>query len=167
MGSEEKKDPRKRKGLKITIIGFGIALLIGGISLVINGINLRIIADGMFGDFNAPWFETSSRATAFLTGGIFMIIPSILILISVTRMTKYKPRDTENVYSSVFNRARDGSDGVIRRSSEAPTKVIDRAGELRNTMEDRSVQLVKVRCALCGALNDEDAAFCDQCAEPI
>ena len=165
MGSEEKKDPRKRKGLIVTI--FGVALLIGGISLAIYGINLRIIADGMFGDFNAPWFETSSRGTAFLTGGIFMIILSILILISVTRMTKYKPRETENVYSSVFNRARDGSDGAIRRSSEAPTKVIDRAGELRNTLEDRSVQLVKVRCALCGALNDEDAAFCDQCAEPI
>lgn len=167
MGSEEKKEPRKRKGLIVTIFGFGFALLIGGISLAIYGINLMTIADGMFGVYGAPWFETSSRGTACITGGIFMIIPSICILISGTVMTKFKLKETGKAYSSVYSRARDGSDGVIRRSSEAPTKVIDRAAELRNTLEDRSVQLVKVRCALCGALNDEDAAFCDQCAEPI
>ena len=59
MTSQEKKEPTSKKQVFVRIIGFG--LLIGGIILIINGAIVLNKGNSMFGDFDAPWFETVSQ----------------------------------------------------------------------------------------------------------
>ena len=165
MTAEEKEEPTSKKQLLVRIIGFG--LLIGGIILIINGAIMINKGNSMFGDFDAPWFETVSRGGGLLAGGFFMVFPAIFILF-VSHATSLMSRPLKHAGTPL------GHDNDYERYE----KMIEESAKRRATGVNRtevrasiggadSVQTVKIRCQLCGALNDDDAEFCDQCSESL
>jgi len=165
MTGEEKEEPTSKKQLLVRIIGFG--LLIGGIILIINGAIMINKGNKMFGDFDAPWFETVSTGGGLLAGGFFMIFPAIFILFvshatSITgRTLKYAGTtlDKDDDYERY--------EKIIEESSKRRATGVNRKETMTQNIDMNSDQIVKIRCQLCGALNDDDAEFCDQCSESL
>lgn len=167
MNGVEKKDIHKRKRIIVKIIGFSV--LIGGIIVLINGIIIMNKGDRMFGDFDAPWFETVSMGSGLIAGGMFMIIPSIFIL-AVTymgRIAGYMLDEVSKTYDSQHESDFERYEKIIEESSKRRATKENRAEEITSSEDMNSDQVVKVRCVLCGALNDDDAKFCDECGEPL
>jgi len=163
MTSEENEDSSKH--LFVRIIGFG--LLIGGIILLINGAIVLNKAFSMFGDFDAPMFETFVKGGGLLAGGFFMVIPAIFILFvshgtsMLGRTLKYAGTtlDKDDDYERY--------EKIIEESAKRRATGVNRKETVTQNIEMNSDQIVKIRCQLCGALNDDDAEFCDQCSESL
>ena len=167
MNSEEKKDIHKRKRIIVKIIGF--SLLIGGIITLINGIIIMNKGDRMFGDFDAPWFETVSMGSGLIAGGMFMILPSIFLL-CVTyqgRIYGYILDEASKTFDSQQESEFERYEKIIEESSKRRSSRGSTAGGETSNGDTNNDQIVKIKCVLCGALNDEDAQFCDQCSESL
>ncbi|MBY8984322.1 MAG: hypothetical protein KGD65_04585 [Candidatus Lokiarchaeota archaeon] len=167
MSGEKKKDIHKGTRIIVRIIGFSV--LIGGIFVLINGIITKNLGDSMFGDFDAPWFETVSRGNGLMFGGIAMIIFSSFLLFVTYRgriagyMLDEVSKTTDSQHKSDFERY----EKIIEESSKRRVSKGNRAERIAPSSEMNNDQIVKIKCVLCGALNDEDAQFCDQCSEPL
>ena len=165
MTGEEKEEPTSKKQLLLRIIGFG--LLIGGIILIINGAITLNKGNAMFGDPDAPWFETITKGGGLLGGGFFMVIPAIFILFvshgtsMLGRTLKYAGTtlDKDDDYERY--------EKIIEESAKRRATGVNRKETVTQNIEMNSDQIVKIRCQLCGALNDDDAEFCDQCSESL
>jgi len=165
MTSEEKEEPTSRKRLLVKIIAF--ALIIGGIILIITGIITMIHGQSMFGDPDAPWFETVSRGGGLLVGGFFMIIPAFFILFVSFGMGAAGRIMDEAGKTFDHDSDYERYEKMIEESSKRRPTGVNRTEETASISDMDRVQAVKIRCQLCGALNDDDAKFCDQCSQPL
>ena len=165
MTGQEKEEPTSKKQLLVRIIGFG--LLIGGIILIINGAIMINKGNKMFGDFDAPWFETVSTGGGLLAGGFFMIFPAIFILF-VSHATSITGRTLKHA-GTTFGHDDDYEryEKIIEESAKRRATGVKRTEGTVSIGDVDGVQAVKIRCQLCGALNDDDAKFCDQCSQPL
>ncbi len=166
MNSEEKEKPASIKRLILKIIG-SLTLIIG-IILLISGITFLVRADSMFGDPEAPWWETVSTGNGLLAGGFFMIFPSIFVLVAA-RQYQYmsKTISAGGVKTLGHTEEFERYEKMIKEGSKPRTTGTSRQQEMTSYESSNGSQVVKIRCQLCGALNDEDAKFCDQCAQPL
>ncbi|MFX1575232.1 MAG: hypothetical protein ACFFB0_21055 [Promethearchaeota archaeon] len=162
MTSERKEEPTSKRSSIVRIIGFG--LLIGGIILVIYGSIFLIRANKMFGDPEAPWWETVSTGSGLLAGGLFMILPAIFILF-VSAQYRFLSRMGPKTFGLEDDYER--YERIIQESSKARPSTPNRPVKVTPNEVMNGNQVVKIRCQLCGALNDEDAKFCDQCSQPL
>jgi len=165
MTGQEKKEPTSKTQVFVRIIGF--CLLIGGIILIINGAIVLNKGNSMFGDFDAPWFETVSTGGGLLAGGFFMVIPAIFILF-VSHGTSIMGR-TLKYAGTTLDKDDDYEryEKIIEESAKRRATGVNRKETMTQNIEMNSNQVVKIRCQLCGALNDDDAEFCDQCSESL
>jgi hypothetical protein len=166
MTFENNEEPKSKKKVKGKLIGF--SLIIVGIILVINGIIQHVRANSMFGDLDAPWIETVGLANGLLMGGILMIFPGIFISVA-TRQYQYisKTISTGGVKTLGHVEEFERYEKMIREGSSPRTSGTNKPQNMTSLETSSDTQVVKVRCQLCGALNDEDAKFCDQCAQPL
>jgi len=167
MSSEEKEDKHKRTRKILKIIGFSI--LIGGIILLISGIPTKIRGDSMFGDFDAPWFETVSTGMGMIGGGIAMIMfSSFLLFVTYQgRIAGYMIDEMSTKFDTQHEDDYERYEKIIEESAKKRATRGNRVEGIEPSADMNRVQNVKIKCVLCGALNDEDAQFCDQCSEPL
>ena len=123
--------------------------------------------------FDGGTLSEKSRLTTtgmqLIAGGMFMIIPSIF-MISVTYFSLFRRgvlasagKKLDSHFESDYNRY----EKIIEESSKRRATGVNREEKMTQKIDMNSDQIVKIRCQLCGALNDDDAEFCDQCSESL
>ena len=162
MNIEEKEGETSKKRSKGKIIAFILDII--GTILLISGVIIAIRGSGMFGDFDAPWFETVSTGTGLIFGGIVMIIISIPIHSTIYQFNVMPTRKIKTLgHDAEFDRY----EKMIQEKSKPQTSGTSRSEMINASESVNGEQVVKIKCQLCGALNDEDAHYCDQCAQPL
>ncbi|MFW9881873.1 MAG: hypothetical protein ACFFG0_53090, partial [Candidatus Thorarchaeota archaeon] len=103
-----------------------------------------------------------------LVGGGFMIIPSLFILGVSAQLGIFHRMDSKK-YHHTFGQDDDYEryDRIIQENSKVRASRSNRTAKITPREGINGEPIVKIRCQLCGALNDEDAKFCDQCSQPL
>ncbi|MBY9018153.1 MAG: zinc ribbon domain-containing protein [Candidatus Lokiarchaeota archaeon] len=166
--SNKQDDPNVKTRSKLKIIS--ILLFVVGIPLVIAG----AIA---FGYLSANFFSLSFEESAQLStmafgmlvpGAFLSIIGLFLTIVAHQRnITRYAFEETGMALGGASEKALDGYGRVISKGSEAMASGIRNAGGLKFDVSKSGEQKIMIKCTLCGTLNDEEAAFCDNCGEKI
>jgi len=163
MKNEQQTDPsskskKKLKRIAFLMLGVGIPLIIIGAILI--GISFATFPEN---------FNLSPIGGGLLAGGMFLLLPSIFILVIAHQreITRYMVEETGRAMGSTSDEALNGYGRVISRGTEAMASGISKAGGIKLDVDTRSEQKIMIKCRKCGTLNDEDAKFCDECGETI
>ena len=121
--------------------------------LLIIGISLAIAGGIVFGYTNANFFSLSfdeiPRLMALSFGmfgpGIFIAIVGFLVFF-FSSFGKYERKSGYNKYRRVSKEKQDDNYRINDKIEK---------------------EKIKIKCTLCGTLNDEDAAYCDNCGERL
>jgi len=167
MTSEEKEDKHKRTRIIVKSIGFSV-LIIGIILAITGGITMSMGWNYGGGDL----FERSrliQTGMGVLAGGIVMIMFSsfLLCLTFQGRIAGYLMDEVSIKLDSEQESDYERYEKIIEESSKRRASRGNRAGGETSNGDTNSDPIVKIKCVLCGALNEEDAKFCDQCSQPL
>ncbi|MFX0134583.1 MAG: zinc ribbon domain-containing protein [Candidatus Hodarchaeota archaeon] len=167
MKTDQDTDPNVQKRRKMKIIG--IFSLIIGISLIITGIFFSIASFNSMGDPDGNFMLFGgASAGCFFGGGVGIIIALALFSMAYQRaITKYAYEETGMALGTASERAVEGYGRIIGKGSEAMTRGIRNAGGIKHDVDIKEREIIKIKCQACGALNDEDANFCDNCGQAI
>ncbi len=167
MTNNKKEEPTSKKYLILRFIG--LALLIGGIITAITGGILMTRGMGMDpfinGGLNPEKTKTTTTGMGLLAGGFFMIIPSIFLLCVSAQFGLFSKMGATKTFN--HNDEYERYEKMIREGSKPRTTELNRPPGIAADTGMIDDQIVKIRCQLCGALNDEDAKFCSQCSQPL
>ncbi|MFX1501346.1 MAG: hypothetical protein ACFFDH_10340 [Promethearchaeota archaeon] len=166
MSNKDEEEPNLKKYLILRYIGF--ALLIGGIIMAVTGGITMYRGFGMDpftnGGLNPDKSKTTVTGMGLLAGGFFMIIPSIFLLCVSAQLGMVSKMGTETFgHDNEFERY----EKMMKEGSKPRHAELNRVAEISAETGMSDDKIVKIRCQLCGALNDEDAKFCDQCSQPL
>ena len=166
--SNEQDDPNVKTRSKLKIIS--ILLFVVGIPLVIIG---AIAIGNLSANFFSLSFDESAQLSTMAFGtlvpGAFLsMIGLFLTIVAHQRnITRYAIEETGMALGGASEKALDGYGRVISKGSEAMASGIRNAGGLKFDVSKSGEQKIMIKCTLCGTLNDEEAAFCDNCGEKI
>ena len=130
------------------------------ILLLIIGISLAIAGGLVFGYTNANIFSLSfdeiprlmALSFGMLGPGIFLAIVGFLVFF-FSSFGKYERKSRYNKYRRVI---------PTEKQEDYPA-----SDDWRVKEEPIEKDKIKIKCTLCGTLNDEDAAYCDNCGERL
>lgn len=149
MNDEEIEKTSKK--LKIFFI-IGFSLLITGISLLIYSVVLAFQRE---------------RNDHLLTPGFTLTFFSMALLFTACG-ARYHLKALKGETKTLGIEAEYERYEKIIQEKSKPQTIRTNRSEIKTSSEKvNGEQVVKIRCRLCGALNDEDAQYCDQCAQPL
>jgi hypothetical protein len=165
MTNEVKNGSSNTRKRIIRIIGF-LLLTIGIILAIMGGITFSMsfsMGPSMDLDQAMANARTSMTAMGLLGGGIFMIIASLTIIGFTYVFSSFgkMAESTSKALNSSFESDYDRYEKIIEESSKKRATGVNRSESMTQDT------IVKIKCQLCGALNEDDANFCVQCSEPL
>lgn len=131
--------------------------------LLIIGIALAIAGGIVFGYTSANFFSlTFDEIPRLMALSFGMLGPGIILVIagfwafffsSIGKFGKYERKSRYNKYRRVI---------PTEKQEDYPA-----SDDWRVKEEPIEKDKIKIKCTLCGTLNDEDAAYCDNCGERL